>query len=47
MNKVNANPAVGYTQDEEFDIPEDFNPCATRSYEAPVVESKGLDDLFN
>ncbi len=47
MNKVYANPALGYTQDEEFDIPEDFNPCATRSYEAPVVESKGLDDLFN
>ena len=27
INKVYADPSLGYTQDDQFDIPEDFDPC--------------------
>ena len=47
MNKIYANPELGYTQDELFDIPENFNPCSTRTYEEMEVQTHGLDDLFN
>ena len=47
MNKIYANPELGYTQDELFDIPENFNPCSTRTYEEVEVQTHGLDDLFN
>ena len=28
MQKVLANPELGYTEDETFDVPEDFDPNA-------------------
>lgn len=47
MKKVFADKTLGYSEDETFDLPEGFDPCA--GSETPTEESKqaGLDDLFN
>ena len=30
MNKVYKDPELGYSQDEQFEVPEEYrNPCAT------------------
>ncbi|KAA6307139.1 hypothetical protein EZS27_041196, partial [termite gut metagenome] len=51
MNKVYADSTLGYYQNETFDMPEDFNPCAGFSYSdeeySPNRASGGLDDFFN
>jgi penicillin-binding protein 1A len=52
MNKVFGDKTLGYSQDEHFDIPAEFNPCAEQSYEDEDSGSSeelggGLDDLFN
>ncbi len=51
MNKVYADPSLGYDQDEKFQLPEGYDPCrdtaasdTIMTIEEPVV---GLDDLFN
>jgi penicillin-binding protein 1A len=51
MNKVYKDKSLGYSEDERFDIPGEFNPCAAETYEddGETQESGnvGLDDLFN
>lgn len=52
MNKVYADPTLGYDVEEEFSLPEDYNPCAEPSVmEGENVHTEtpaaGLDDLFN
>lgn len=50
MKKVFANPKLGYSPDEKFKIPADFDPCAddTLASDSTQVgnEPAGLDDLF-
>lgn len=44
MNKVFADPNLGYDQNERFKLPEDFNPCEDKfeiDYDNP-----GLDSFF-
>ncbi len=48
MNKVFADKSLGYSQDEKFEIPEGFDPCAgmdTGMEHAPT-STDGLDSLF-
>ncbi|KAA6325497.1 Penicillin-binding protein 1A [termite gut metagenome] len=51
MNKVYADQALGYYQNELFEMPEDFNPCDDSSYSDEAYSTNntpgGLDDLFN
>ena len=51
MNKVYKDKALGYTQEETFDLPEGFNPCSDQPVEDELLieetKSEGLDDLFN
>ncbi len=48
MNKVYADKELPYSQDEKFDIPEDFNPCGvniyTMSEEGDTLEVKTISD---
>ncbi len=48
MNKVYADKSLPYSQDEKFDIPEDFNPCGvnlyTMSEEGDTLEVKTISD---
>ena len=49
MKKVYDDPNLGYSQKQEFDLPEGFDPCGDDS-ELPdegFIEESGLDDLFN
>lgn len=49
MNKVYADKSLGYSQDERFEIPEGFDPCAgmNKSTDSDsVVTDGGIDDLF-
>ncbi len=49
MKKVYADKSLGYSQEDEFDIPEGFDPCKDilDSDEAPAIEeNEGLDNLF-
>ena len=34
MNKVYADETLPYSQSEKFDIPEDFDPCASTLFSA-------------
>lgn len=44
MNKVYANPDLGYDPAEEFELPEDFNPCED-NFEVDY-DNPGLDSFF-
>ncbi len=53
--RVYADKTLNYTDDGKFDIPEGFQPChGNQRYSSdfyrsndPVVESEGIDDIFN
>jgi len=52
MNKVYADKSLGYDDTDTFELPENYDPCATNSMnneEEIIVQpsTEGLDDLFN
>ena len=49
LQKVYADGRLGYSQDENFDIPAGFNPCNEGGEEDSIVidETPGLDGLAN
>ena len=57
MRKVFRDEALGYTEDEQFNLPEDFDPCGNRlptdSVETVVDETPppppttGVDVIFD
>ena len=47
MNKVFADPTLGYDPAEEFQLPEGFDPCAGSEASYDDSGDTGLDDLFN
>ena len=47
MNKVYADETLPYSQDEKFDIPENFDPCGSSrlvSLSADEEEEEDIDD---
>jgi penicillin-binding protein 1A len=47
MSKVYADKTLPYSQEEKFEIPEDFNPCGSKSTTpAEETTSGGFDDFF-
>ncbi len=47
MNKVFADERLGYSQEEEFEIPEGFDPCAgLEESNLPITLEGGLDSFF-
>lgn len=46
MNKVYADKALGYSQEEKFDIPDGFDPCKDKVAELEEENTSRLDDLF-
>jgi penicillin-binding protein 1A len=48
MNKVYKDKSLGYSQDETFVLPENYNPCgADSSFEEDNINVKNrLDDFF-
>lgn len=46
MQKVYADKTLGYTQDECFDVPEDFDPCKDKLTEMEEQNASRLDDVF-
>lgn len=46
MQKVYADESLGYSQEETFNIPEDFNPCAQQTIINNFAEEQQLDDFF-
>lgn len=46
MQKVYADKTLGYTQDECFDVPEDFDPCKDKLTEMEEQNTSRLDDVF-
>lgn len=50
MQKVYADKSLGYSQEDEFEIPEGFDPCKDilSTEDAPAMEeNEGLDNLFD
>lgn len=49
MVKVFADPSLGYDANEEFQLPEGFDPCKDMVEEGGLQEEpiEGLDELFN
>lgn len=45
MQKVFADPALGYSQSDMFEIPKDFDPCKDVLGSSSEV-SEGIDDIF-
>ena len=45
MKKVYANKDLGITQDDKFDLPVDFNPCALVDNEDEEEESEGMQEV--
>lgn len=46
LTNVYATPSLGYTQDEKFDIPADFDPCSN-VYDEENDAFERIDDLVN
>ena len=46
MQKVYADESLGYSQEEVFNIPEDFNPCEQQTVVTSFVEEQQLDESF-
>ena len=46
MQKVYADKELGYSEDVEFDIPEDFDPCKDRLTEIEEENNSRLEDVF-
>lgn len=46
MNKVFADPDLGYDQSDTFDLPDDFNPCEDKLLDDYDIQT-GLDDVFD
>ena len=46
MNKVYADKTLGYSQEEKFDIPDEFDPCNDKVSELEEENTSRLDDLF-
>ena len=44
--KVYADKTLGYSQDERFDIPDDFDPCKDKLTEIEEQNTGRLDDDF-
>lgn len=50
MQKVYKDKSLGYSQEERFDLPEDFDPCRDSLVEEESLDDKystGLDQIFN
>jgi penicillin-binding protein 1A len=49
MKKVFADKELKYSENEKFDIPEEYDPCASRKKndDSKSVKRSGFDDLFN
>ena len=46
MQKVYADKSLPYSEDEVFDIPEDFDPCKDKLTEMEEENASRLDDIF-
>jgi penicillin-binding protein 1A len=46
MQKVYADESLGYSQEEKFNIPEDFDPCGNKQTIPEETTTGGFDDLF-
>ncbi len=51
MTKVFRDESLGYSQDEDFNLPEGFDPCAEDTlslseYNAPTGSAGGIDQIF-
>ena len=46
MQKVFADKSLGYSQEDKFDIPEDFDPCKDKLTEIEEENNSRLDDVF-
>ena len=46
MNKVYADKTLGFSQEEKFDIPDEFDPCKDKVSELEEENTSRLDDLF-
>ena len=46
MQQVYADPSLPYKQEEQFDVPEDFDPCKDKLTEMEEENAGRLDDVF-
>lgn len=46
MQKVYKDKSLGYSQDEKFAIPDDFDPCKDTLFDAEKIDDTKLDNLF-
>ena len=44
MKKVYADPTLGFSPMEKFDIPADYNPCASQTEDE--FGEEGIDEVF-
>ena len=47
FEKVYADESLGYSQDEKFNIPENFDPCAQQTLINNFAEEQQLDESFD
>ena len=45
MNKVYADESLPYSQEETFDIPENFNPCGIKTISSVISNNNTTDDI--
>ena len=46
MQAIYKNKALGYSEDDVFDVPKDFNPCPSESAGAEEGEGESIEEIF-
>ena len=46
MQSIYKDKTLGYTEDEVFDVPKDFNPCPSEGAMTDEGEGESLEDIF-
>jgi penicillin-binding protein 1A len=46
MQSIYKDKQLGYTEEETFDLPKDFNPCPTEGAELEGEEEESIEEIF-
>jgi penicillin-binding protein 1A len=46
MQAIYKDKTLGYSEDDVFDVPKDFNPCPTEGAAIDGDEEESLEDIF-
>ena len=47
LNKVYKDKSLGYSQDDKFEVPEDFVPCDSAWQNTPAIYDSSIEEVMD